>query len=212
MPADYGFDPLNLGANKERLTWFAEAERVHARWAMLAVAGILVQEIVHPDVFWYEAATKVKLPFNIQGLVAFQLITMHWVESKRGYDVRSPGSQDQDPIFSSFKLPPHEVGYPGGIFAPFVPGNLAELKVKELKNGRLAMLAFAGFVMAAQITGKGPLGALSEHLANPIGTTIFSKAVVTPISAVVPECKIAPYQDFQGVRIPTPCFLKGLWP
>ena len=37
------FDPLGLGANKERLTWFAESERVHARWAMLAVAGILVQ-------------------------------------------------------------------------------------------------------------------------------------------------------------------------
>ena len=36
-------DPLGLGANKERLTYFAEAERVHARWAMLAVAGILVQ-------------------------------------------------------------------------------------------------------------------------------------------------------------------------
>ena len=37
------FDPLGLGANEERLTWFAESERVHARWAMLAVAGILVQ-------------------------------------------------------------------------------------------------------------------------------------------------------------------------
>jgi light-harvesting complex I chlorophyll a/b binding protein 4 len=37
------WDPLGLGANEERLTWFAEAERVHARWAMLAVAGILVQ-------------------------------------------------------------------------------------------------------------------------------------------------------------------------
>lgn len=32
-----------LGANPESLKWFAESERVHARWAMLAVAGILVQ-------------------------------------------------------------------------------------------------------------------------------------------------------------------------
>ena len=28
-----------------------------------------------------------------------------------------------------------QVGYPGGIFAPFIPGDLAELKVKEIKNG-----------------------------------------------------------------------------
>ncbi len=41
-PAD-GFDPLGLGANEERLAWFAESERVHCRWAMLGVAGILVQ-------------------------------------------------------------------------------------------------------------------------------------------------------------------------
>ena len=28
---------------------------VHARWAMLAVAGILAQEIVRPDIFWQVA-------------------------------------------------------------------------------------------------------------------------------------------------------------
>lgn len=32
-----------LGSNPEQLKWFAESERVHARWAMLAVAGILTQ-------------------------------------------------------------------------------------------------------------------------------------------------------------------------
>lgn len=42
------FDPLGLGADPERLAWFAESERVHARWAMLAVAGILVQVCASP--------------------------------------------------------------------------------------------------------------------------------------------------------------------
>ena len=37
---------------------------------------------------------------------------MHWVEVKRGLDLQKPGSQDQDPIFG-YKLPQHEVGYPG---------------------------------------------------------------------------------------------------
>lgn len=52
LPADFGFDPLGLGGDPEFLKWAAESERVHSRWAMLAVAGILVQEIVRPDVFW----------------------------------------------------------------------------------------------------------------------------------------------------------------
>jgi light-harvesting complex I chlorophyll a/b binding protein 4 len=61
-------------------------------------------------VFWYEAATKVDLPFNIVGLVAFQILTMQWVELRRWQDLRNPNSVNQDPIFSQYKLPDHEVG------------------------------------------------------------------------------------------------------
>jgi light-harvesting complex I chlorophyll a/b binding protein 2/light-harvesting complex I chlorophyll a/b binding protein 4 len=62
-------------------------------------------------------------------------------------DIRNPGSVNQDPIFTNNKLPPGEVGYPGGIFDPlgYSKGDLATLKLKEIKNGRLAMLGFIGF-------------------------------------------------------------------
>lgn len=41
------------------------------------------------------------------------------------------------------------MGYPGGIFDPlgFSKGNLKELQTKEIKNGRLAMIAFMAFVI-----------------------------------------------------------------
>jgi hypothetical protein len=48
LPGDYGFDPLGLWAtadeNKRR--WYVEAELLHARWAMLAVVGCLVPELL----------------------------------------------------------------------------------------------------------------------------------------------------------------------
>ena len=84
-------------------------------------------------------------------------------------DIQKPGSVNQDPIFTSNSVPNPETGYPGGIFDPlgFSKGDLKTAQTKEIKNGRLAMVAFAGFTLQAQATGKGPLENLSDHLSNP---------------------------------------------
>uniref|UniRef100_N1R056 Chlorophyll a-b binding protein, chloroplastic n=1 Tax=Aegilops tauschii TaxID=37682 RepID=N1R056_AEGTA len=47
LPGDFGFDPLGFGSEPESLRWFAQAELMHGRWAMLAAAGILVPEVLH---------------------------------------------------------------------------------------------------------------------------------------------------------------------
>lgn len=55
----------------------------------------------------YDAPVKIDLPFNILGLVAFELFAMHFVETKRGYDFRNPGSQVacQQPIDIAISWP-----------------------------------------------------------------------------------------------------------
>merc|ERR1712199_54008 len=55
LPGDFGFDPLDLGKDPKALKWYHQAELQHARWAMLAVTGILVQSIVKPDVSFITA-------------------------------------------------------------------------------------------------------------------------------------------------------------
>jgi len=214
LPGDFGFDPLNLGADQSKLNWFREAELMHARWAMLGTAGVLAQEIIRPDVFFYDAAIESELPFNAVGLVAVQLLLMHYVEVRRYYAWRSDGKGKmlEDPIFKGNKLDEHTPGYPGGVFAPIVPGSLDDLKVKELKNGRLAMLAFIGFIMSAQVTGKNPIANLIDHVNSPMSTNIFAKAAVIPGISLGPSCAIEPTHLFQGINLPTPCFLPSFWP
>merc|ERR1711959_269197 len=178
MPGDFGFDPLRLGSEPSALKWFREAELQHCRWAMLGTLGILGGEIARPDIDFYSAPKSLEgsLPFPIRSLLAVQFILMHYVEIGRWRDFKKPGSVDNDPIFKSNKLPPHEVGYPGGVFDPLglYSGDLKSLKEKEIKNGRLAMVSFVGFVAQERATGLNPLAALQLHLSAPGHHTIFT--------------------------------------
>ncbi|RZC60869.1 hypothetical protein C5167_022625 [Papaver somniferum] len=177
LPGDNGFDPLGLAEDPENLKWFVQAELVNGRWAMLGVAGMLLPELFTkigiinvPE--WYDAGKAEYFASN-STLFVIEFILFHYVEIRRWQDIKNPGSVNQDPIFKSYSLPKGEVGYPGGIFNPLNFSATEEAKEKEVANGRLAMLAFLGFVVQHNVTGKGPLDNLGQHLADPWHNTII---------------------------------------
>lgn len=210
LAGDYGFDPLGFGADPVALQWYRQAELVHGRWAMLGTAGIIVQEYLKPDIFWYEAGLPENLPeqfqngdSNLAALFAWEFVLMHFVEVARWLDYKNFGSVNYiaDGMPSPLKLSNKEMGYPGGVFDPFgfAEGNLKNLQTKEIKNGRLAMVAFVGFTIQAQALGEGPIECWREHISDPWHTTIFDGLG----KCVLPDSVVA-----AGVTIPTPC----LWP
>jgi light-harvesting complex I chlorophyll a/b binding protein 5 len=198
LPGDFGFDPLNLGANKEALDWYRNAELQNGRWAMAGVAGIIIPaELTRVGVLnvpdWTEAGkvyaeSENAIPFA--SLLMVQLFLFNFVEIKRWEDIKKPGSQAEAGSFLGFESAFKGTGvsgYPGGPFNPLGLGNsskesMDDFKWREIRNGRLAMVAFLGFLAQHAATGKGPLDNLADHLADPWAVNVCTNGVSVPIN------------------------------
>jgi hypothetical protein len=164
------FDPLGFGAKADENTMkrYREAELTHCRVAMLAVVGFLVGEQVEGSSFLFDASiqgpaithlAQVPIPFWIALL---SVITKYeikraeigWVNPRdvpvgqagllrKGY---MPGDIGFDPL----KLKPKKIA------------EFERMQNKELQNGRLAMLAAAGFMAQELVDGKG----IVEHFSS----------------------------------------------
>ena len=124
---------------------------------MAAVAGILFTEATGVCDKWLNAgAQEYDAPFL--PLLAIQFVIMGFLETKR---------------YQGFK----ETGVSGFLNSyPFDPANMnsSDMALKEVKNGRLAMMAFLGCMVQAAVTGEGPWKNICDHVSNPFGANMLA--------------------------------------
>jgi hypothetical protein len=162
--APFGFfDPAGFAERAEdsELKRYREAEVTHGRVAMLAVVGFLVGEKVEGSSFLFDSQitgpainhlAQVPLPFWIVltaaiGAAELTRAKIGWMEPSEAAFTLRDGYTPGDIGFDPLGLKP-------------TGADLDTMQTKELSNGRLAMLAVAGFVAQELVDGKG----IIEHL------------------------------------------------
>merc|ERR1712187_164099 len=200
LPGGYGYDPLGLGKDIDQVRKYREAELIHARWAMLAAAGILIPEGLESngaDIVggtWYETGAKmldggllnyfavpwgiINNPLPLFAVIPIEVALMFFVESYRSSGKGPAGYSPGVGKFDSMIFDGLDSLYPGGPFDPLGladdPEVFDELKVKEIKNGRLAMVSVLGFAIQSYITGEGPYSNWSKHVTDPFGYNLVT--------------------------------------
>eukprot|EP00550_Attheya_septentrionalis_P000684 CAMPEP_0198287704 /NCGR_PEP_ID=MMETSP1449-20131203/6418_1 /TAXON_ID=420275 /ORGANISM="Attheya septentrionalis, Strain CCMP2084" /LENGTH=211 /DNA_ID=CAMNT_0043985689 /DNA_START=158 /DNA_END=793 /DNA_ORIENTATION=+ len=162
------FDPLGFAekADGPTLKRYREAELQHGRVGMLASVGFLVGEKVEGSSFLFDASIKGPAITHLSqvpdGFWALLIIAIGALETRRAEvgwvspaDLApdSPGTLRED-------YTPGNIGFDPLGLKPDTEEELLIMQTKELQNGRLAMLAAAGFMAQELTDGKGIL----EHL------------------------------------------------
>jgi light-harvesting complex I chlorophyll a/b binding protein 3 len=200
LPGDFGFDPLGVYEPDGKgfalsPSWLQYSEVIHARWAMLGAVGCIAPEILgalgfipaDTAVVWFRSgvippAGSYEQYWSDPYTIFFvEVILMQFAELKRWQDYRNAGSQGKQYFLGIEKVlcGSGNPSYPGGPFFNVLgmgktEAEANELKLKEIKNGRLAMLAMFGYGAQAVLTGKGPYENLADHLADPVNCNILT--------------------------------------
>jgi hypothetical protein len=158
MPFNFGgeqtsvnFDPCGFSERApEWLPWFREAELKHGRQAMLGCLGLVVPEFVRVpgEQFSFEAVPKVLDAHDALLDTSMKQILL-WVSLMEAMSFAALANMNE------FDRRPGDFGFdPLGLY-PTDPEAQKEMQLKELKNGRLAMVALGGMIHGAITTGNG---------------------------------------------------------
>ena len=146
-----GFDPLGFSDNFD-IKWLQESEIKHGRVAMLATVGFVTSEFVTFPMFSDMQVDDSNMAPSAIGMSAMmQIIFAAGVEEWR----TNKGKMTMDDMFSDPDRVPGEIGFdPAGYFKKSSAEELNKLKLQEIKNGRLAMLAIGGMIHHNFVTGE----------------------------------------------------------
>lgn len=172
-PGDYGCDIFKLCRLPANYAKLRAQELMNGRWAMLGITGCLIPELINPvstsgfEPVWFKTGAQIFTDSGIDYLGMPGFVNAHSIVAVAAVQGLLMGLSEMARI----RMVPEGADpfYPGGkAFDPLGfssdPEALAELKVKEIKNGRLAMLAMAGLFAQGAVTGVSPLQNLNDWL------------------------------------------------
>ena len=151
------FDPFQYtnDATFEQMRTWREAELAHCRVGMLAAAGFLVQEKFHP-LFSGDGGPAIEQIPQLPVVLWFGMTL--GIGCAEAYRIQVGWSNPQDPdhVFQKLRADyvPGDIGFDPLGLKPEDPAEFREMQTKELQNGRLAMLAAAGFMAQEAVSGS----------------------------------------------------------
>ena len=144
-----GFDPLGF-SNKWDVKWLQESEIKHGRVAMLAALGFVSSEFINFPMYTDMHVDDSNLAPTAIGTSAFlQIIFAAGVEEWR----TNKGKMTMVDMFEDPDREPGNLGFAVNRLASKSEEEVNKLKLQEIKNGRLAMLAIGGMIHHNFVTG-----------------------------------------------------------